>query len=618
MRLNYHIMDYLKHFNLSDRPFKNTYDGRFFFRSQAAETVFSALRDESCPTLVHLKGSDKVGKTSILRRLAPELRDTFKVIVWLNPHLNLSEMLRQALTDLGHSHKFTPQTPEEELLGYFQNTVSEALNDGFRLLLAVDNADELTPEFLSELYGLMELESHWRGKVMLLLCGSTDQPWPMVPDVLLEIKELALPPLDAREAEEYVLSRLKAAGGSGCFSRGALRDLWEYGRGRPETINQLAERGLIAAWSAGRREVGPGQLKAARTSLDSPLTLNRQALDQAARGRAARPASPPARLSSQGQSFRPLAILLVLAMAGVFFFIQSPNSEPEAAPAPDQEYLALSEQEPDDPPEALTPAGDNQIPEAAGVMAPTTDALPPQILSLPQGAVALVINQDQATLNGRLWRGGVNGPGKKSEISAPKFKHQGLYLFGRPRSQDPLIFQYPPARDVPLAEAKAIWPLVATLLPQNILPVMVLPGSGYTKSQNTEIEETVGKKVRAWVQYQQYRFPDSMAGLYSSSFQFFELGRQPRTVKREDFRRALNSELSTSGEVSLTVSQPLIMQDPGQPDLVWAVFNVKYESKLRNDMGLRVLIFEKGGLLSQDNWLIVAELWLPEKSLREN
>lgn len=607
-------MDYLKHFNLSDRPFKNTYNGRFFFRAQAAGAVFSAIRDKNCPPLVRLKGPDKAGKTSVLRRLAAELRDSHKVIVCLNPHLNLTEMLRQALTDLGHSHKFTPHTPEEELLGYFQNTVSEALGDGFRLLLAVDNADELTPEFLAELYGLMGLESDWRNKITLLLCGSPDKPWPMVPDIMLEIKDLSLPPLDAKESEEYVLTRLKAAGGTALFSRGALRDLVEYGQGLPETINQLAERGLIAAWSAGRQQVGPSQLKAARTSLENPLTLNRQALEQASRGQSVRTDQPRPRPASR--LCRALVILPSLVIAGVFLFHSLfPALDPSPAVGP-QPALVM-ETEPEESPEEATPAGDNQVAEASGVQAPGTDTLPPQLLSLPQGAMALVVNQDDSSAS--LWQGLARGPGVKAKLmAAPKFKSKGLYLFGRPRSQNPLIFQYPPAREVPLAEARALWPLVATLLPQNILPVMVAPGLDYAKIKNAEAEEEVAKRVKAWVQSQQYRFPDTTATLYASSFQFFELGRPPRTVNREDFRRALNSEARTSGEVNLTISQPLIMQDPGEPGLVWAIFNLKYESRLRHDMGLRVLIFEKGGMLSQDNWLIAAELWLPEKSLREN
>lgn len=85
-------------------------------------------------------------------------------------------------------------------------------------------------------------------------------------------------------------------------------------------------------------------------------------------------------------------------------------------------------------------------------------------------------------------------------------------------------------------------------------------------------------------------------------------------MKRDDFRAALRSESSTAGDVNLTVSQPLIMRDPANSGLVWAVFHLRYESRLRRDMGARVLVFEKGVL--SDAWLIAAELWLPEKSLR--
>ncbi len=605
-------MDYVKHFNLSDRPFKNTYDGKFFYRSPAAGAVFEALRDENCPSLVRVKGRGKVGKTSVLRRLPVELRAGFKVALILNPQMTLAEIFRQALTDFGRSHKFTPRTPEEELLGYFQNAVSEFLEEGYRVLLAVDNADELTPEILAEFHGLLELESHWRGRVILLLCGSSETAWPMVPDILLEQADLELPPLTAKETEEYVLTRLKAAGGSQRFSRGALKVLWEYSAGRPETINQLAERALIAAWSSGRDEVASPHLRAARTSLDAPLTIDYQALEQAARGQTARPEQAPAR---GGHRWRALAVILVLAAGGFFgirHFSAAPPPEVVEA-APPVEEAALLDQ-PENPELEATPAAGAPIAETAGVLAPALPTPPPQILSLPQGTLALVVDQGQGI--GRLWQGGARGPGLKAEVASPKFKSDGLYLFGRPRGNNPLIFQYPPARDLPKEEARTIWPRVSTLLPQNILPIIVASAKEYSQTKNEEAEEAILGRVKAWVQSQQYRFPDTMAALYASSFQFFELGRQGKTMNRENFRQALISEARTSGEVNLSISQPLVMQDPTNTSIFWAVFNLKYESRLRNDMGVRVLIFERSVLGSE--WPIVAELWLPEKSLRED
>ena len=601
-------MDYVKYFNLSDRPFKNTYDGRFFFRTQDAELVFETLRDDGCPPIVHLKGHPKTGKTSVLRRLPAELRETRKLALILNPHLTLIEIFRQALTDFGHSHKFTIHTPEEELLGYFQNAVSDFLNEGFRLILAVDNAEELPPETLAELYGLMEMEPEWAGRVILLLCGSPDSPWPVVPDIMLEVKELVLRPLDPAGAEEYVQFRLKAAGGGQLITKGALKSLWEYSQGLPETINQLAERSLIAAWSAGRREAGTAQMKAARASLDHPLSLDQEALDQAARGQALRSDVPHRTPSSLA---RPLLLIALIGGLGAALYLNLRPAPELALEVPPEGEVLIAETE--EPAPTATPAGPGSAAETAGVKAPTLAAPPPQLMGLPQGSLALVIDQDAPYA--QLWQGGLKGPGKKADVAVPRFQNGGLYLIGRPRTNNPLIFQYPPAREIPREEAKIIWPRVSTLLPQNILPVIVAGRTEYDLPKDEAAEEAIRARVKAWVQSQQYRFPDTMAALYAGSFKFFELGRPDRTVDREDFRRALNSEARTSGEVHLAVSQPLIMQDPVKPNLIWAIFNLKYESKLRNDMGLRVLVFDRGGML-QDSWLIVAELWLPEKSLR--
>ena len=606
-------MDYVNHFNLTDRPFKNTYDGRYFYRSSAAVAIFTAIRDETCPTLIHLKGRSKVGKTSVLRRLPVELRDIGKVVLILNPQMTLAEMLRQALTDFGHSHKFNPHTREEELLGYFQNSVADFLSEGYRLLVAVDNAEELPPPSLAELYGLMELEPDWRGRVYLLLCGSSEAPWPMVPDIMLEMKELTLSSMSPEETQEYILTRLKVAGGTMCFSRAAVRTLWEYSEGLPETINQLAERGLISAWSNGRGEVGPAQLKAARASLDNPLTINYEALGHASRTKSSFESGRPSRGISRVNILSLALAVMVLAALGIHFLSYKPDPELTAGLG---EPVLIDPPADDEPAATATPAADNGTGEGSTVLAPSLPTPPPQLLSLPQGGLALVVDQDKERLNGRLWQGGARGAGLKAEIDIPVFKNGGIYILGRPRAQNqnPLIFQYPPSRSVPRNESRMLWPRVETLLPQNILPVIVARGVDFNRAKSVEIEEAISNRVKAWVQSQQYRFPDTTASLYASSFQFFELGRPDRSINREDFRAALNSEARTSGEVNLTTSQPLIMQDPTQNNLVWAVFNLKYSSKLRNDMGIRVLIFERG-LLSQDNWLIVAELWLPERSL---
>ena len=590
-------MDYLKHFNLTDHPFKSTYDGRFFYRSAAAGDIFRSLRDGD--RLVHIKGQDQVGKSFLMRRLGAELKDEGRTALILNPHLTLAEMLRQVLTDFGHSHKFSPHTQEEELLGYYQNATADFLEDGQNIFLAVDNADELPPAMLAEFYWLMDLEPGWRGRVHLVLCGSSERPWPVVPDQMPEIKELTLPPLPTAETESYVSARLKAAGGGPLFSRAALKILANHGRGRPEVINRLAEMGLIAAWSAGRSEVGPAQMKAARTNLEAPRNLDYDRLAEAARDQAVRPDQAPGRKARLW-----LFLVVVLFLFLGYYGLRETEVPP---PAPEAEAEA-----PDEPVETAAPAGSPASAAEAG--APSLPTLPSQLLTLPQGSLALAVDQNNRT--GRLWQGGARGPGLKAEVAAPAFKNRGLYLFGRPRGRNPLIFQYPPSREQPTAEALDLWPRVATLLPQNILPVIVAPADSLETPGRPEDLAAIDSRFKAWVQSQQYKFPDTTAALYASNFQFFELGQPPRALSREDFRRALNSEIRTSGEVHLATSQPLLIRDPKNDRFIWAVFNLKYESRLRRDMGLRVLVFERSLMGGPESWLIAAELWLPEKSLK--
>ena len=590
-------MDYLDHFKLADRPFKNTYDGRFFYRSAAAGEIFQSLREGA--SLIHIKGGPQVGKTFLMRRLTSELKEAGRTALVLNPHLTLAEMLRRILTDFGHSHKFSPETQEEELLGYFHNAAADFLEEGQKVFLAVDNASELPPAMLAELYWLMALEPGWEGGVSLVLCGTAGQPWPVVPDQMPEVKELTLPPLSAAETESYVLARLKAAGGGPLFSRAALKVLGDYGQGRPELINQLAERGLIAAWSAGRAEVGPAQLEAARTSLEAPQSLDYDRLAAAARDRVIR---PEGRQKPGRRLILPAAFLALLA-AGYYGL----KDAKEAPTLPETEAAAFPAQ----PPETAAPAG---APPETEVRAPSLPSPPGQLMTLPQGSLALVVDQDAGAA--RLWQGRAQGPGLKAEVAAPAFKNWGLFLFGRPRGKSPLIFQYPPSRDLPTAEAMALWPRVATLLPQNILPVIVAPAQTLLTPANPEDLAAIDNRVKEWVQSQQYKFPDTTAALYAGSFQFFEPGQPPRNLSREDFRRALNSEARTSGEVNIITSQPLIMRDPKNDRFIWAVFNLKYTSRLRHDMGIRVLVFEKPLMGGPDSWLIAAELWLPEKSLR--
>jgi ketosteroid isomerase-like protein len=332
----------------------------------------------------------------------------------------------------------------------------------------------------------------------------------------------------------------------------------------------------------------------AKISLDNPLTVD---------GRAAKAAAGAGRIRERVSGRSWLSLLAAVVIIGAMVWLLWPSADGEGTTT--AEAIPSAEPEPAPGPEATpsadpTPEGDLGLP-----------FLPQSVLRLPQNTVALVVENGQKMA--RLWQGGILGPGLKAEIAAPDFTEPGLYLVGRPKSRTPIIFRYPPARDIPKAAAERLWRQAEPLLPQDVLPLMVGQKQSLAKPVQKNLGPLLSERLDLWTSAQKQKNAERMAGLYAESFSFFEPGRKPATITRDNFKLTLESEALSAGEVGLSTSDPLILLDPRDQNRAWTVFTLKYDSKIRHNIGQRTLIFEKS---RSGEWLIVAELWLKEDAVK--
>ncbi|MDR1165544.1 MAG: AAA family ATPase [Deltaproteobacteria bacterium] len=602
-------MDYESFFNLREKPFKNSLSYRFFFRGPAFARLLELLRADAKPPLLFLTGAQGVGKTSALLSLAPALAGAGSTVAYARRgDLPLSGILQEALRSLKLSRLLDPEAPEETLLGYFQDAVSELIERGQSFVLAIDDAQNLSRETRADVFALTSLEESWLGKTTLLLGGRLSEGYPLE-TVPPDAEILELKPFGPREVSQYVAFRLKAGGArSQPFGAEALAALYGYSGGLPGPLNGLAERSLLTAWAAGKKEVALSHVSQAKTTLDNPMSINAAALAKAKgdrgpkRQRAPRPARPLLAL---------MCLIAILGLLGGWFFHWPGKADLTAGEtaSPRQASPATDAAAPMGP--TLTPAAAPSLPlENANLALPSP---PPALLSLPRNSLALVVDQN---LNmARLWQGSLKGPGLKAEIAPPEEISPGLYLVGRPQSRSALIFQYPPSQELPRRASSSLWKQVETILPQDILPLVVGDGPSLAKPVPPDLGKFLRDKLRQWSQNQEYKFADRVSALYDAEFRFFQPGARDLTITRDKFAVALKSELRTSGDVKLTMSEPLLLLDPRDHKRAWAVFNLKYDSNLRHDMGLRTLIFEKAS--RKADWLIVAELWIKEIPLRD-
>lgn len=266
-------MEHLQHFGLTQDPFSNEPDLRFYFESashrDAQRRVERGLRQRKGLTL--LTGDGGMGKTLLARRILEALEEEIF-------EANLLVMLPGAADVTGIFQRFARQLGAEEpandragLLGQIYELLAIVREDGRHTVLMVDDVQIMTPEVFAELGGLLNLEYEDRRLVSLLFVGSPDldrlveNDPSMAPRIDVRVR---LQPLDMPNTTAYLEHRLAAVKGNPeIVPASAIETLYKFGCGRPRLLNTLADNALFEAYLAGRTVIDPGDVERAASDL---------------------------------------------------------------------------------------------------------------------------------------------------------------------------------------------------------------------------------------------------------------------------------------------------------------------------------------------------------------
>jgi general secretion pathway protein A len=166
----------------------------------------------------------------------------------------------------------------KELVDILNSCLLRAHSQGKRVVLVVDEAQNLAPEVLEQVRLLTNLETETQKLLQIILIGQ-----PELREMLdrTELRQLAqrvtgryhLDPLSADESASYIRHRLRVAGAtSDIFSPAALREAHRLSRGVPRLINVICDRALLGAYTQDRHRVTPAIVRRAATEVfDRPI-----------------------------------------------------------------------------------------------------------------------------------------------------------------------------------------------------------------------------------------------------------------------------------------------------------------------------------------------------------
>lgn len=268
-------------FGLTGRPFALTPDPDFWFESATHKKAMSYLRYGLSlgDGFIVVTGEVGAGKTTLARRLVETIdADRLRAVTLVSTQLGPDDTLRAVAAELGVG------APDKAgLLVAIQGALNAEARDGRRVLLIVDEAQNLPREAVEELRMLSNFQLGPDPLVQILLLGQPEFRDRLASDPALEqvrqrvIATHHLGPLEADEVGPYLIHRLSAVGWTGRpdFTDGAVAAIDDWTGGLPRQVNTLASRILLAAAMA-QAEVIDAELVAEVTAdleRDAPVVV---------------------------------------------------------------------------------------------------------------------------------------------------------------------------------------------------------------------------------------------------------------------------------------------------------------------------------------------------------
>ena len=262
---------YTTFFGLSEKPFAITPDPRYLYLSERhAEALAHLLYGiNESGGFIQLTGEVGTGKTTVVRTLLSRVPHHADVAVILNPRVSAVEFLQTICEELGLEVPESDRESVKQMIDALNRRLLDAHADGRRIIVLVDEAQNLAIDVLEQVRLLTNLETPTQKLLQIILIGQ-----PELRELLdrNELRQLAqrvtgryhLKPLSREETKGYVRHRLRVAGAQEeIFTSRALDEVHRLSAGIPRVINVACDRALLGAYTQETRKINAALVRRA-------------------------------------------------------------------------------------------------------------------------------------------------------------------------------------------------------------------------------------------------------------------------------------------------------------------------------------------------------------------
>jgi type II secretory pathway predicted ATPase ExeA len=260
---------YLEHFQLTELPFRLSPDPAFLYLSKEHARAKAYMESTIWFTdgFVIITGEIGSGKTTLIETFLHELEKDVVVAQIAQTQVSTQEFLKAVLVQFG----FKPfRMRKAELLATLNEFLVEQYAAGRKVLLIVDEAQNLSNEALEEIRLLSGVETTKEKVLRIILAGQPELSERLDSDEMIQLVQRVrlrfhLTALSPEDTQAYVLHRLEVAGSHGrqIFTKDSYPVIFRYTGGIPRLINTLCDTAMMGACVQERSKVGVAELKTA-------------------------------------------------------------------------------------------------------------------------------------------------------------------------------------------------------------------------------------------------------------------------------------------------------------------------------------------------------------------
>jgi len=252
---------YKKFYKLRDKPFQIEPDPSYLFKSSKHNKALTYLEYGLTENVgfILLTGEIGAGKTTLIQYVLGKLGNDIETALVFNTNVTAEQLLNFILSEFELKR---PKDDKTAVLEIFYQFLIQKYAEKKRVLLIIDEAQNLSAEALEEVRMLSNLQGESQALLQIMLVGQPELTAKLQASNMLQFSQRIavnyhLEGLNREESAKYITFRLKTAGRkNNLFTPDAMELIHQFSGGIPRSINLLCNAALVYGFAEGAQTIG--------------------------------------------------------------------------------------------------------------------------------------------------------------------------------------------------------------------------------------------------------------------------------------------------------------------------------------------------------------------------